>query len=1373
MDGDAALYGTPQLASGKTYSRLPDSVSKNAGNDGSSGDGEEVDFIESVVEGLLEAQRALAAGLGTCEAAFKQSVRDSAKELRPMLKPDKLLDAQNHLDNITRAALPAARELINDAAARVADAVAAVTSYKRIQQIIKRFALRNLAKAFNKWVEVLENTNSSYNKLLASNGAMQLLKRCLRSGLAGRFDHWKDMAELGRTERDKKESDKRELEALRTMRLKVVWERMSKSSMARGYNTWVEACAARLERLRKRKQAELEFQEAEAKRKEEELQRLGAEAEKLQQERCAAILRRFLMAEAARALNLWKEEFRNNKRLRAVVKKMKNRGLSMAWGLWLEVYEEVRERKNLMKKAAQRMRMAAVSGAFLRWAEMVEEAQDLKAKLKKAAMKMLLRGVSMAFENWASVTEEMKNQRVLLKRVALKMQNRGIAMAWDTWCEQVEEALDLKRKMQKVIMRIKNAGLANAFATWWEVIEEKHDMRDKMYKVAMRIKNMAVAGTFDNWASHVEEAREQRFKVRRTLNKMLKRGMADAFTEWADYVMELRHGNEEDQQKEKEAEIRAERALLKLKNRALVSAFDRWAEMAEEAAEMRFKCQKIVKRIQNMAYAGAWSAWCDMVEEAENMRNLLRKAAMKMMMRGASMCFNAWAEATEEAIETRVKLQRIALKMKNSAIIGAWSRWCEMTEEAVEMRVKLQRVAAKMKNRELSGAFARWAEMTEEAIEMRVKIRRTLNKMLKRSMTDTYYAWADHVMYLKHGDEDDQRKAQEAEVRAARALLKIKNRAIAGAFDRWCEMTEEAVEMRVKLERCAAKMRNREILGAWSRWCEMVEEAVEMRVMLERCAAKMRNREILGAWSRWCEMTEESIEMRVKLQRIAARMKNSGLIAAFESWCEMVEGNKETAVKLKRVLLRMQNACAFKAWACWHEYVTNLKTIRAVFVKMTKQKMASAFRSWQKNVRQAEVNKLNDKLNEMKLGGSAKQALAGAEILIPLLKVLNILLEEESRRDKLIRSRDKSRVQSKEVNNLIIRLKDWSSQEESARDKKGFDILSEVTRGATLLHREFAAMADLKVEMSNKFEEMADKVDFLTEEPRRHRLRVFEFIRQKLFGIINKVQDDREVRHAVQRVINAMKPGGRFEKRVSALDSDGGDAWLANEVNMMDAEAFGSIDNSAAEIVEEESYLLRSEDSSYYAQGRASRMSAEPSPGVNRFMPQNTRGPQGDEDGLPSVEKVPGMQRGSARRATMSSASTLNMSKVNMQPDMLPMLQRKKRGSISPMVADGPSMLPADVNRDGVGASKAQAYAHAMDSQGVSRQAHRASNIGADLIAGKVNTNAAFLKVPRQTQGKLPSINSGGPRSQSSLGVAPADQSESPAPRADSALEIR
>jgi hypothetical protein len=46
----------------------------------------------------------------------------------------------------------------------------------------------------------------------------------------------------------------------------------------------------------------------------------------------------------------------------------------------------------------------------------------------------------------------------------------------------------------------------------------------------------------------------------------------------------------------------------------------------------------------------------------------------------------------------------------------------------------------------------------------------------------------------------------------------IAHRQTGAAFDKWVEFTEESIEMKVKLNRAIKKMLNRQMSGAFDRW---------------------------------------------------------------------------------------------------------------------------------------------------------------------------------------------------------------------------------------------------------------------------------------------------------------------------------------------------------------------------------------------------------------------------------------------------------------------------------------------------------------------------------------------------------------------------
>ena len=52
--------------------------------------------------------------------------------------------------------------------------------------------------------------------------------------------------------------------------------------------------------------------------------------------------------------------------------------------------------------------------------------------------------------------------------------------------------------------------------------------------------------------------------------------------------------------------------------------------------------------------------------------------------------------------------------------------------------------------------------------------------------------------------------------------------------------------MRRYIQRLAGKMMNKTLAGAFERWAEFVEEAVEMRVKMNRVLKKLLNKQLAG-----------------------------------------------------------------------------------------------------------------------------------------------------------------------------------------------------------------------------------------------------------------------------------------------------------------------------------------------------------------------------------------------------------------------------------------------------------------------------------------------------------------------------------------------
>ena len=139
--------------------------------------------------------------------------------------------------------------------------------------------------------------------------------------------------------------------------------------------------------------------------------------------------------------------------------------------------------------------------------------------------------------------------------------------------------------------------------------------------------------------------------------------------------------------------------------------------------------------------------------------------------------------------------------------------------------------------------------MTQEAKELRVKLRRYILRIQNKNLSDAFTLWYDDVQHEKKERElqkfMNQINALESQ-RLAIFAKKLQNAWLTKAWNHWFGLF---VQLR-KIKTALGRMRNRAVAGAFDRWMEMVQEQKEMRTLLKRAAMKIQNRLLSGAYAR-------------------------------------------------------------------------------------------------------------------------------------------------------------------------------------------------------------------------------------------------------------------------------------------------------------------------------------------------------------------------------------------------------------------------------------------------------------------------------------------------------------------------------------------
>ena len=578
---------------------------------------EQGDFVSQLCTSLQEMEGNLNDDMDKFKGVLMDLVRAAGAQIRPMVKPEAVLQLQDAIDDLKRRTVPAASIMVKNSQGALMDAQIQIFNYKKMQAAMKRLGQRHVRAAFNKWADYIADEQAAEAGKMNQPHVQAFLKRIL-SGAGSAWLHvWKHAGAMRRKRlADEEEMKKKagnvgnleaQLEKLRLSRMEEVLKRILNREISGAFSKWKAAtyeakAMANTDGLTEMQQRMKEM-EAQLKAATRELEEERDKTSSLEEKRKKAEEKRLALEERAKLdmmslegsmqdrLNSMSDEVMKLKLQQShfVVKKWMNRTYRHYFDEWVEMWEF----NKYARRAISKMKNRGLSMAFSRWCEMVEEAIEMRVKIKRSLAKMMNRALSGSFDTWIEMVQEAKEMRVLLERCARKMMNKAMSGAWERWCEFTEESIEMKTKVKRALAKMMNRQMSQAFDRWAEMVEEAKEMRVLLARCAKKMMNRQLSSSWEKWYELIEEKR-QAGKHEKILKKFMHRDMAKAWESW----MELHD-------------------LFKVIRRA-------------------------TKRMMNKAIAGAWERWCEAVDEILEMRAIINKALKKMMNRAMSGAFDTW-----------------------------------------------------------------------------------------------------------------------------------------------------------------------------------------------------------------------------------------------------------------------------------------------------------------------------------------------------------------------------------------------------------------------------------------------------------------------------------------------------------------------------------------------------------------------------------------------------------------------------------------------------------------------------------------------------------------------------------------------------------
>ncbi|KAK3252809.1 hypothetical protein CYMTET_37915 [Cymbomonas tetramitiformis] len=716
-------------------------------------------------------------------------------------------------------------------------------------------------------------------------------------------------------------------------------------------------------------------------------------------------LQRMQNGSVAGAWDTWREWVRFVKVTRRCVLVGKHRLEGMALLQWeeyarQEVMQGNKWRQSVGAKVVRRMAHGVVGRCLLTWAELAQTQRQQRVLMTRLAQRWKGATMQDVVAEWAHLAGAAKQHAVVLQRALQRMQNGSVAGAWDTWREWVRgEALlqweEYARQFAKVARRCvlvgkhrlegmallqweeyarqkQNGSVARAWDTWREWVRFVKVTRRCVLLGKHRLEGMALL----QWAEYARQEVMQGNKWRqsvgaRVVRRMVQGVVGRCLLTWAELA-----------QTQRQQRVSTTRLAQRWKGAAMQDVVAEWAHLAGASKQHAVVVRRALQRMQNGSVAGAWDTWREWVWRMK----VTRRCVLLGKHRLEGMALLQWEEYARQDVvaewahlagaskQHAVVVRRALQRMQNGSVAGAWDTWREWVcfvkvtrrcvllgkhrlegmallqweeyarQEVMQGNKWRQSVGAKVVRRMVHGVVGRclltWAELAQTQRQQRKGVMRMAQRCKGATMQNVVAEWA-HLAGA----------AKQHAVVVRRALQRMQNGSVAGAWDTW----REWVRFVKVTQRCVLLGKHRLEGMALLQWEEYARQVRAMKQILQKAERMVgRNAHGLLRWCllTWAELAQTQRQQGVGVMRMAQRWKGATMQDVMAEWAHLAGAAKQHAVVVRRALQRMQNGSVAGAWDTWREWVRFLTVTRRSVLVGKHRLEGMALLQWEEYARQ-------------------------------------------------------------------------------------------------------------------------------------------------------------------------------------------------------------------------------------------------------------------------------------------------------------------------------------------------------------------------------------------------------------------------------------
>ena len=440
----------------------------------------------------------------------------------------------------------------------------------------------------------------------------------------------------------------------------------------------------------------------------------------------------------------------------------------------------------------------------------------------------------------------------------------------ETTCDAVKHRLRQGKEQHlraKLLAQNKTA-LSRAIQNWVGEVRRMLRHRHIISKFANRMRMLNVSKAWLSWSCSASESSRLATLLVKCSSMHLTRTQHHVMKTWSCTIMTFRRDRN-----------KMRRALGMFTKRTVLSCLRVWQMnvsniISERGMYLKLSRRRLYKAMRTWCNSRVKHSICSVVLQSGAMQRELRELTCLLISKATdlvrrcslgtrSVCFDLWRSSVEALRAARVKHEL------NS------SNWREQLLEAIRNKIK---------HRRLLSSLAQMRVLTDA----------------RHTQLAVFQEWHRHMAAQRAQYAEQDRRQQ----LLRRVVLRICNRVLAAALQRWNENVQESKIMSAKSTKVLARWRFRCASACWLAWRECLESEARRQEIIRRIIARIEDGKLRGAFGSWCMalQMEQQVKMRRAslMYRVVLRMRHRILAGALHSWLDVLDSRKEDSATLAK-----------------------------------------------------------------------------------------------------------------------------------------------------------------------------------------------------------------------------------------------------------------------------------------------------------------------------------------------------------------------------------------------------------------------------------------------------------------------------------------